>query len=232
MKSKIITRIALFLFVAALSLQAQQTNQTTPASANVTRLACVGDSITRGVGVKDQKQDSYPSQLSRLLGDRWEVKNFGVSGTTMMKKGDRPYDKRPEYRAALDYKPDIVVIALGTNDSKPQNVDTHPDDFIPSYHDMIAKFREANPKIKIYVCLPVPAFPEYWGIRDSVITEKIIPAIQQVAKEESVSVIDLHTALAGKDACFPDKIHPNEEGAALMAKAVREALTMTAKTNP
>jgi acyl-CoA thioesterase I len=206
-------------------------DDTAPTEAPVTRLACVGDSITQGVGVKDQKSDSYPAQLARLLGRQWKVNNFGVSGMTMMNKGDRPYQKRPEYRAALDSKPDVVVIALGTNDSKPQNFETNPDDFEPSCRDMIAKFREGNPNIRIYLCLPVPAFPENWGIRDSVITGKIIPRLQQIAKAEKVSVIDLHTALAGKDACFPDKVHPNEAGAALMAKAVCEAL-VTKITHP
>jgi lysophospholipase L1-like esterase len=188
------------------------------------RVACIGDSITLGVGVKDQKHNSYPAQLAALLGERWEVRNFGVSGTTMMKKGDRPYVERPQYRTALDYKPDIVVIALGTNDSKPQNHETNPDDFGPSYRDMIAAFRKGNPDVRIYACLPPPAFPENWGIRDSVIVQKLIPIIQKVAKDENVSVIDLHSALEDKATCFPDKVHPNEEGAKLIAETVRSGL--------
>jgi lysophospholipase L1-like esterase len=215
----------LFLAAAASLFAADVAPET---KSSVIHLACVGDSITQGVGVKDPKKDSYPSQLARLLGDQWIVRNYGVSAMTMMKKGDLPYERRPEYKTALDSKPDVVVIALGTNDSKPQNIETNPDDFVPSYREMIAKFRAANPKIKIYVCLPAPAFPENWGIREAVIAGKIIPLIQQVAKEENVSVIDLHTALAGKDACFPDKVHPNEEGAGLMAKAVYTALVPAA----
>jgi acyl-CoA thioesterase I len=194
------------------------------AETNVTRVACVGDSITQGVGVKDKNKDSYPSQLARLLGEQWEVRNYGVSGSTMMNKGDRPYQQQKALRAALDSKPDVVVIALGTNDSKPQNFESHPDDFIPSARQLIGQFREANPKIQIYLCLPVPAFPEYWGIRDSVIQGKIIPALRQVATEEGVPTIDLYSALTGKDSCFPDKIHPNEEGAAHIAEAVAAAL--------
>ena len=214
----------LFITVAA---RADDASPSAPPKPDI-HVACVGDSITQGVGVK-YKTNSYPAQLGRLLGQGWEVRNFGVSGTTMMSKGDRPYDKRKEYQAALDSKPDIVVIALGTNDSKPQNIDTNSESFLPSYKDMIGKFRAANPKIKIYACLPVPAFPEHWGIRDSVITNQIIPMIQRVAKEETIPVIDLHTALAGKDSCFPDLVHPNEEGAALMANAVYEAIAPASK---
>lgn len=200
-------------------------NATEPPAHPATRVACVGDSITQGVGVKEHRKSSYPAQLAQMLGDKWQVKNYGVSGTTAMNKGDRPYQKRPEFKAALESKPDVVVIALGTNDSKPQNIETHPDDFLPSYREMIGRFREANPKIRIFVCLPVPAFPESWGIRDSVINEQVIPRIQQVAKEENLYLIDLHSALDGKSECFPDKVHPNEEGARLIAKAVAAAVT-------
>src|SRR5208282_1861310 len=76
------------------------------------RLACVGDSITYGAGVKHRDHNSYPVQLGKLLGDKWEVKNFGHSGATMVKKGDLPYDKTNEYKHALEFKPDVVVIFL------------------------------------------------------------------------------------------------------------------------
>jgi acyl-CoA thioesterase I len=223
MKNSVLRLLAVSL-LAVSCLRADQAPHTAASEPKVTRVACVGDSITQGAGVKDQKKDSYPAQLGRLLGPQWEVLNFGVSGTTVMNKGDRPYQQRPQYQAALDSKPDVVVIALGTNDSKPQNYESHPDDFIPSYRTLVASFREANPNVTIYACLPVPAFPENWGIRDSVIVEKIIPDIRRVAQEEKLYIIDLHSALAGRDDCFPDKVHPNEQGAALMAQAVREGL--------
>ncbi len=184
----------------------------------------MGDSITAGMGVKDANKDSYPAQLGRILGSGWEVRNFGVSAMTMMKKGDLPYENRPEYQAALAYPADIIVIALGSNDSKPQNIEKNPDDFVPSYKEMIGKFRAARPEAKIFICLPPPAFPDHWGIRESVLTGTIIPLIQQVAKEEHVPVIDFHTAMAGKDADFPDRIHPNEDGARLLAETVKKAI--------
>lgn len=61
------------------------------AQTDTIRVACVGNSITVGHGLKDSNLDSYPSQLGMLLGDDYDVRNFGVSGYTMLKKGDRPY---------------------------------------------------------------------------------------------------------------------------------------------
>ena len=53
------------------------------------RVACVGDSITEGAGVRDPNK-RYPAQLGVLLGANYDVKNFGVSGTTMLDNGDSP----------------------------------------------------------------------------------------------------------------------------------------------
>ena len=81
------------------------------------RVACVGDSITYGSGIKDRHHDSYPAVLGRWLGPGWDVRNFGVSGATLLKKGDLPYFKQKNHEAAVAFTPDIVVIMLGTNDS-------------------------------------------------------------------------------------------------------------------
>ena len=44
--------------------------------------------------------------------------------------------------------------------------------------------------------------------------------IKKVAKKNKLPVIDLHSAMDGMPELFPDHIHPNEEGAKVMAKAV------------
>jgi lysophospholipase L1-like esterase len=184
------------------------------------RLACVGDSITAGYGLSNAAQDSYPAQLGRLLGSGWEVRNFGVSGATLMHAGDMPYDKQWALAPALEWKADVVVIALGTNDTKDWNIGAHADDFLPSYRALIDRFRKANPQAKIFLCLPPPAFPEAMGIRNSVLEKDILPKIRQVAQAEKLPLIDLHAPLANAGAEFPDKIHPNPDGAAEIAALV------------
>ncbi len=211
------------LFVLAfafLSLGFLASAQTNGASNQPTiRLTFVGDSITAGYGTTDPGRDAYPSQLQRLLGAGWKIQNFAVSGTTLAHSGDSPYINTKEYQQALASQPDVLVIDLGANDSKPFNYEKHPDDFIPDYKAIIAAFRAVNPKVKIYAALPVPAFPENYGIRDSVIVAKIIPAILQVAADTQVVTIDLHSALVGHDADFPDHVHPNTAGAKAIAEA-------------
>lgn len=206
-----------------------------PAGDKPIRVACVGDSITFGSRLKDRQHDSYPVVLGQLLGKGWVVRNFGVSGATLLKKGDRPYFSQKAHAEALAYAPDIVVIMLGTNDSKhPGDGSLDADhainnwqykaDYVADYKDLIAEFRRANPKVKIYVCLPTPCFPGRWGINGRTIHDEIIPLVRQVASETKASVIDLNAALAGKKDLFPDTVHPNAAGARLMAEAVYHAL--------
>jgi lysophospholipase L1-like esterase len=217
---------ALFSGGIARADEATATQPATDPAAHAIKVACVGDSITYGATIKDRAKDSYPSQLGRLLGSGWQVRNFGSSGSTLLKKGDRPYDQQKQYAQAMAYKPEVVVIMLGTNDSKPQNW-PHKDDFVADYKALIAAFRDANPDVKVNLCLPVPAFPGKFGIREEIIGPEIVPLVRQVAEETHSNVIDLHTALSGHGDVFPDTIHPNADGAALMAKAVDEALTGT-----
>jgi lysophospholipase L1-like esterase len=200
------------------------------------RVACVGDSITYGYGLGDREHDSYPAQLGRRLGDGWDVRNFGVNAVTLLKKGDLPYWKQAAYQKVLEFKPDIAVILLGANDSKHPgdgsldagnavNNWRHKADYVPDYEELIASFRQANPSVKIYVCLPTPCFPGRWGINDKTIHDEIIPMVRQVAKDSNATIIDLNGALSGKKELFPDTVHPNAAGAKLMAAAIYHALT-------
>lgn len=188
------------------------------------RIACIGDSITYGAGVEQREVNNYPAQLGRMLGEGYQVRNFGVSGATLLKQGDKPYIKQKAYTDAIEFKPDIVVIKLGTNDTKPQNW-KHKDQYAADYKDLIADFRKANPDVKVYAALPVPAFPGNWGIRDEIVKNEVIPLVRQVAEETKATVIDLYTPMVDKKAFFPDTVHPNKAGATAMTKVIYTALT-------
>ena len=194
------------------------------AAAGTVRVACVGDSITFGAGIRDRAKNSYPAVLGRLLGDGYDVRNFGVSGATLLKKGDKPYWKLKAFQQASDFQPNVVIIKLGTNDSKPQNW-RHKADFDGDLRSLADHFTALPSKPTVWLCLPVPVYQTRWGINEKTVKGEISPIIEKVAAEKKLPTIDLHTALSGKPELFPDKIHPNAEGAALMAKAVAAAIT-------
>lgn len=186
------------------------------------RVACVGNSITEGPG--RENINSYPLMMQKLLGNGYQVKNFGVSGSTMLKKGDLPYWEQAQFKEALAFKPEILIIKLGTNDSKPQNW-KHKDDFLSDYQDLLTRFSAVMPEgAKIYVCLPVPVFEDKWGITESVITKEMTPQIKKAARNANATVIDLHKPFLKKKGLFPDGVHPNAEGNAQMAEIIAERI--------
>jgi len=218
--------IVLALALAAVGCRAADPQRPIDAAAHTgtIRVACVGDSITFGAGIKDREHKSYPAQLGQMLGEKWDVRNFGVSGATLLKQGDKPYWKQKAFQEALAFKPDVVIIKLGTNDTKPQNW-KHQDEFAADYAAMIDQFRTIDPAPRIFICRPVPAFPGRWGIRDEIVRQGVIPVVDRVAKAKQVGVIDLYKALEGKKEFFPDTVHPNAEGAGVMAKTIARVLT-------
>ena len=188
------------------------------------RVACIGNSITFGAGIRNRSRDSYPSVLARMLGDSYWVKNFGVRARTMLNKGDHPYMNEPAYKNALAFNPNIVVIKLGTNDSKSFNW-KYKADFMKDAQTMIDAFKGLPSQPKIYLCYPSKAYLTGDGINDDIISKEIIPMIKKLAKKNDLSVIDLHTAMDGMPELFPDRIHPNEKGAQVMAKAVYQSIS-------
>ncbi len=188
------------------------------------RVACVGNSITYGAGLADRKKDSYPAVLGRVLGNGYEVKNFGVSGRTALRKGDYPYWKEKELRKAIVYNPDIVIIKFGSNDSKPENW-RYKDEFEKDYGNLVDVFLGRRAHRKVFICQPVPAFNKNYTISDSTIVNEIIPNIEKVAKAKKVKTIDLYKAFSGKEYLYLDGIHLNKEGCEFMAKEIHKYIT-------
>ena len=203
------------------------------------RVACIGNSITDGFGIDMASVLGYPAQLQQLLGDGYHVRNYGISSRTMLNKGDWPYMNEPAWRDAQDFRPDIVIIKLGTNDSKPENWQ-YGAEFEQDLRQMVTTLRPdlalkklskkqrkaaASAKPQIYLCTPIPAFKPTWNISDSVIVNAIIPIQQRVASDYGLHVVDLHTLYAQDgDKMLHDGIHPNDKGARRMAEIIKEAI--------
>lgn len=184
---------------------------------DVIKVACVGNSITEGSAIEEGKR--YPQQLQELMGPGYEVRNFGVSGRTLLKKGDYPYWNEPQFEEVQEWNPDIVVIKLGTNDSKPQNW-KFKEDFVKDYVEFVNTFKKLPSNPKIYLAYPIPVFEENWGITESIVKNEILPAVKKIGKKTNTEVIDLYTPFVGKSQLTYDGIHPNAEGADFLATEV------------
>ena len=189
------------------------------------RIAFIGNSITFGSGLTQPEKECYPARFTELMNNYYDssicsIKNFAVSGRTMLRNGNSPIWNEPEFDSSLSFNPDIVVITLGTNDTKPFNWDKYGNEFVTDYLLMIDTFKVIKPDIKFIVCYPPPAFNDNWGIRDSVIVQGVIPAIDSVISVTKAYLIDFHSEMRNCHYFFPDNIHPNTEGSLIMAKIV------------
>jgi len=183
------------------------------------RVACVGNSITYGCGISDREHKCYPVDLGNLLGSGYEVENFGNSGTTLLMKGDSPYMKQQTFKDVLDFNPDIVVIKLGTNDTKPQNW-IYKEYFEKDMITLIDKFKSLQAKPRIILCTPIAVYKSLSGINDSIVHYGVMPYVKAVSKKEKVEYLNLYPLLKGKKADYVDGVHPNAAGALLIAERV------------
>lgn len=188
------------------------------------KIACVGDSITFGYNLSDPSTQSYPAVLGVALGKGDTVQNFGVSGATLLKSGDKPYWDQASFDASTSFAPDVVIIMLGTNDAKPQNWSKKAQ-FSADYADLISHYRSLG--ALVYVAAPPPVYPPgAYDIPPDVVANEVVPLVEALAVQANAPLIDVFTALSDKAQDFPDTVHPNAAGAALIADTVRASLDM------
>jgi MYXO-CTERM domain-containing protein len=200
-----------------------------------THVACVGDSITAGVGASNPA-NNYPSQLQAMLGSGVIVRNFGHSGATLLTTGDTPYQKTLEYTNANTFVGQAgdgavidVIIMLGTNDSKPNNwnggdAGTRAGQFETDLTALVEHFRGMATQPVVYLALPLDALTNSYTISGPVIHDQIIPIINQVAAAQQVPTIDLNTPTMGQTSYFTDGVHPNDGGYTVVAGVMRDGL--------
>lgn len=214
--------LLLIMFVLSLWAMAQDCNKKIDSDSccDVVRVACIGNSITEGFGLEFPSSQSWPAVLQQMLGEGFEVKNCGVSARTLLNSGDLPYTKEKQWRDAKSFLPNIVIIKLGTNDSKPWNW-KHKEDFVRDYQLMIDTLKALSSHPSIYLCTPIHSENVEWGIRDSVITNEIAPLVRLLVRRNKQKLIDLNILFPNdKNLLLDDGVHPNVDGSKRLAEII------------
>lgn len=210
-----------------------------------TNVACVGNSITEGYGIWSEKK--YPDHLQEMLGSDYAVTNFGVSSMTFagatIKSGDNnsSYWKTEKFKAALASSPNIVVIELGTNDSKYFMESAggnynylygqcEKSQLYTDYEALIDTFAHLPTNPEIYATLQPYSNNVGWAIMDTAIVNQINPIIKETATKKGVNIIDLHALFKTPAWFLDDSVHPNAKGAQELAKIVNKYITLTKPT--
>ena len=208
------------------------------------RIACIGDSITYGLGLADRANESYPAQLQKMLDGKspgqYHVRNFGNSGRGIYLDSMRGNEKRgfrhmPEHKAALEWKPDIVICNLGINDCgeyiKEFTGGRKRGQFLDDYRALLEDYRSGNPRVKLYIWTKLSPLAEGQAFHRSpepflmqADLERVVETLY--AGGGDITGIDMQEPLREKmDGIFArDKIHPNPEGARIIAETTFQAL--------
>lgn len=188
------------------------------------RIACVGDSITYGYGVELREKNCYPAKLQQLLGPAYQVANFGCSGSTLMKGGNSPYWRQQEFKDAIAFNPQIVIIMLGTNDAKKNNWEKR-ENFSADYKDLIQTFQKLSSSPKVMIALTAPAMNGAGFEISPASVQEQLPLIRDIGRNLKIPLIDLNSPLLGHSELFlTDGVHPNSKGDEIIAKTVYKAL--------
>ncbi|AHF90440.1 hydrolase GDSL [Opitutaceae bacterium TAV5] len=222
--SPVIRLLSVFVFFQICLVQAAIDNRPvdTDRYRKPVRVVCAGDGLTSGIGTVHGQ--TYPEQLERMLGHGWHVMTYGSTGTTLLRKGERSWWRSFQYHYALQAKPDIVIIMLGSNDSRPQNWQQRAA-FEKDSRELIASFRNLPTRPRIFICLP-PYVP---GPNDKEVSEERLRVLrarlQTVAEEENVGLIDNYAVTRPFPGDISRNLYPNHRGYARIAGNIYRVLT-------
>ena len=185
------------------------------------RVACIGDSITWGFTLLNPWKQSYPALLQEKLGEGYEVRNFGYNDAAARFDADTPYVNKRVYRESLSWNPDIVLVMLGTNDTKKRN--WNPEIFRRDYRRIVESYRglPSNPRvilvapIRIFLLMGLPLL----GLYPDTMEQGVRPAIREIAADMGLELIDLQDLFTDSTFCR-DGIHPQKTGARMLADAI------------
>lgn len=188
-------------------------------------MACVGDSITWGFTILRRKKLSYPARLAELLGDGYLVSNFGCNDAAARYDADTPYVRRKAYRDSLAWNPDIVLLMLGTNDTKSQN--WNQEIFERDYRRLVESYLELPSHPRVILIAPIRIFR---SLAMPLITPQsepletgVRPTIHRVAADMGLELVDLYDLFSDFTYC-KDGLHPQAAGARMLAEAIHSRI--------
>ena len=200
---------------------------------NQIRVACIGDSTTYGTVIPNVFHNCYPAQLGRILGEKYHVSNFGFNGKTALDVNKNSFRKTNQYPLSMSYQPNIVIIMLGTNDTKPQNW-VSQEKYKEDYRSLIQSYLDSDSKPRIILCTPNSAYSVKgrtggiynYGINEACL-QKECEAVKELVEEMQLDFIDMYNVTAGHPEWYKfDGVHPNKDGAKAVAAAVYEKIKM------
>lgn len=185
------------------------------------RIACVGDSITWGFTIVNRRKYSYPALLQQRLGAEYEVRNFGYNDASARFDADTPYVKKSVYQESLAWNPDVVLLMLGSNDTKKRNWD--PEIFRRDYKRIVESYLKLPSQPRVILIAPIQIFQPMHipllGLYTETMENGVRPTIREIAAEMGLELVDL-VNLFTDSKYMMDGVHPQREGARMLEEAI------------
>ena len=195
---------------------------------NISKILCVGDSITYGSGASNRSVTSWVSRLRTKLQEynpNIVVDNVGIAGNMIGEVLNN------QVIPNLTNGYEIVIVQCGTNDGRIDRTVTF-NDSIANMTSIIKQLKSNN--IIPIICTPTPYTPNiatyiptsydnnsYWY------NVKLVGLIRKVAAKEKVRIVDNYS-LFNNDLTLltsSDQLHPNDNGHNLIYQNVYNVLT-------
>jgi hypothetical protein len=164
-----------------------------------------------------------------MLGDEYCVRNFGVNAHAVQRTADFPYWNSEAFAESATFEPDIVLIMLGTNDSRGDNW-RGVEAFRRDCRELVLHYRSLESEPAVWLLTPPALFrlgrstKVRYRMDDGALRE-ICGAIESVAHDLGCGLIDINVVTAAHPEVFRfDGVHPGAAGATLIAETVFEAL--------
>jgi len=210
------------------------------------RVALIGDSLTYGdgsTGYTSTAYFTYPAQLQRMMWKDYLFFNYGECGKTMRYDSAMnqatTFNKTGKYKGSETYTKlmgssesfDLVVIMLGTNDTKVDTSWSSPADdtlFKNAMADLVSDVKKKSSNAEFIIMTAPKTNPS----NSSSFALPFIVGVQKAGaaelknKGEKVSLFDMraYTEANAKAGHFKDSVHYNDLGYQMLAKGVKEAI--------
>jgi lysophospholipase L1-like esterase len=205
------------------------------------RIVALGNSITNGTGLAGVTEaqtfrDITRRELTARLGKTVDVVNAGVNGdivTLALKRLKKD---------VLDHKPDMVIIMFGGNEAGYYRPETNGfadtprlgrEEFQAALGTTVDRLRATGITVVLMTC---PPMTDRYGGRHlepyrkhgiNFLVKDYAQTMRDVAAEKKVELIDVYRAFDGNRArleYFPDGLHPDARGHAVIADLLVERL--------
>jgi lysophospholipase L1-like esterase len=113
---------------------------------------------------------------------------------------------------------------LGTNDARADYYQ-QINNFVDDYTRILNSIQTLESKPRIFLVKPPPIFNNTFYLNGTSFVEGVLPRIEQVASTLGLPTIDVYTPFVNHPEYFPDGVHPNRDGAQIIANIVYRAIT-------